>query len=60
LLGKKKSQSTPDMPSQIDVGVVDVSGGAVLKSNDVRIHTTASGISVRGGTIRIGSVVAGQ
>lgn len=58
--GKRKSQSTPDMPGQIDVGVVDLSGGTLLKNSDVRIQTTASGISVRGGTIRIGSVVVGR
>ena len=57
--GKKKSQSSPDMPGQVDVGVVDVSGGAVLKNSDVRINTTASGISVRGGTIRVGAVAIG-
>ncbi|WP_288129757.1 hypothetical protein [Accumulibacter sp.] len=47
------------MPGQVDVGVVDVSGGAVLKNSDVRINTTASGISVRGGTIRVGAVAIG-
>lgn len=59
VFGKKKTTSTPDLPGQVDVGVVDLRGGAVLKDSDVRIHAAVGGISARGATVRVGSLVVG-
>ncbi|MBN8499293.1 hypothetical protein [Accumulibacter sp.] len=57
-LGRKKSSSTPDMPGQVDVGVVDLRGATVVRNSDIRINATAAGVSAHGATVRVGSLVA--
>lgn len=58
-LGRRRSSSTPEIPAVVEVGVVDVSGGVVLSGSTIHVNAVASGIDVRGATVRVGGVYLG-